>query len=302
MTFFDYDTNMNLHLEEVLAGLEKDGRPGLHNKISINWIRYNQPNPSPSSGKGASWSEERLLYPASVVKLAYAIATEAWIQKDLIQESDEIRRALKDMIVYSSNDATGLILDLLTGTTSGPSLFGDRWLAWKKQRNLVNEWLKELQWPELNKINCCQKTWNEGPYGRERDFYGAGNENRNALSTAATSRILEAIMTNTLISPPACKRLQKLLSRSLDLTQRKANPENQIDGFLGENLPKGTQIWSKAGWMSQARHDAAWFSHPQSNPMLLVVFTQGRQLANDRVLLPTIGKELVSFHLGMQRS
>ncbi len=283
---------MNTQLGEILDQLVQKGRTGLKNNIAVSWISYSKPNPEPCSGVGAGWDEQQLIYPASVVKLIYAIAIEAWLQKDMLPDSQELQQALKDMIAGSSNDATGLILDLLTGTTSGPSLFGERKQAWQKQRNLVNEWLHSLKWPELEGINCCQKTWNDGPYGRERDFYGPGNVNRNALSTAATARILEGVMTDALISPPACKRLRKLLSRSLDLMQRQADPENQIDGFLGEGLPQGTRIWSKAGWMSQVRHDAAWWYTPQGNPMLLVVFTQGRQRANDKKLLPALAREL----------
>lgn len=144
----------------------------------------------------------------------------------------------------------------------------------------------------MEKVNCCQKTWGDGPYGRERDFYGVGLGNRNALTTAATARLLESVMTDALVSPLACKRLRQLLSRSIDLMQRKADPENQVDGFLGEGLPVGSRLWSKAGWMSQARHDAAWWSLQGGRPMLLVVFTQGRERANDTTLLPAIAREL----------
>ena len=299
MAFYRSNSQMAASLGELLDRFAKQGRPGLHNSISITWIRYKTPNPEPCSGIGTEWSGERQLYPASVVKLVYAAAIEAWLQKDLLPDSTELRRALKEMVSDSSNDATSLLMDLLTGTTSGPSLFGERWEAWQKQRQLVNAWLRSLNWPELNGVNCCQKTWEDGPFGRERDFYNEGNINRNALSTDATARILEGIMTNGMISPPACMRLKKLLSRSLDLMQRKINPENQIDGFLGEGLPKGTRLWSKAGWMSQARHDAMWCCEPEGNPMLLVVFSQGRERSNDTFLLPAIASELNKLNLSI---
>ena len=61
------------------------------------------------------------------MKLIYAVAVERWQQRDLIPDSDELQRALRDMIADSSNDATGLVVDLLTGTTSGPALQGERW-------------------------------------------------------------------------------------------------------------------------------------------------------------------------------
>ena len=102
-------------------------------------------------------------------------------------------------------------------------------------------------------------------------------------------------MTGAVVSPPACRRLQGLLRRSLDHQQRHADPENQVDGFLGEGLPKGSQLWSKAGWMSKARHDAAWFCFDGQAPCLLVVFTEGRVCATDEQLLPCISAQLAEY-------
>ena len=82
------------------------------------------------------------------------------------------------MIRDSGNDATGLVVDLLSGTTSGPSLPPERFAHWAAQRRLVNDWLQSLGWSELEGCNACQKTWGDGPYGRERDFYGAALESR----------------------------------------------------------------------------------------------------------------------------
>ncbi len=296
MGFYHHDPKMSFYLKTLLDRFEKEGRPGLQNTVAISWIRYHNPQPQSGSGFGAGWSDQRLLYPASVVKLIYAIAVEAWLQKDLLKDCEELRRAMRNMLYSSSNEATSLILDLLTGTTSGPSLIGTNWQSWQRQRNLVNHWLRELRWPELEAVNCCQKTWEDSPYGREKDFYGSGNLNRNSLSTAATARVLEAVMTESIVSPQACKRIKELLSRSLDIIQRKSDPENQVDGFIGEGLPKGSRIWSKAGLMSQARHDAAWCNSPEGNPMLLVVFSQGRERSKDTFLLPAMANELMKFN------
>ncbi len=296
MAFYRPNKKMDFQLKELLNHFANKGRPGLLKSIAITWIRYDQPNPEPGSGIGTGWLDQQLMYPASIVKLFYAVAIEAWLQKDLLLNSEELHRAVKDMITDSSNDATSLVVDLLSGTTSGPSLFGERWQAWQKQRLLINKWLRSLSWPELNEINCCQKTWTDGPYGREKDFYKEDKGTRNALSTSATARMLEAVMTNGVVSPPACYRLRALLARSLDQKIRNKDPENQIDGFLGEGLPPRTRLWSKAGWMSQARHDAAWCCLPQEAPMLLVVFSQGRQSSNDTFLLPALAHELMKIH------
>ena len=295
MAFYRPDQLMQEYLTLQLKRLAAQGREGLLERIAITWVRYDQVDPAAGQGLGAGWAEQRSIYPASVVKLFYAVAVEAWLQRDQLPEGEELRRALRDMIADSGNDATALVVDLLTGTTSGPTLQGEAWRLWQRQRRLVNDWLQTLGWSELAAVNCCQKTWGEGPYGRERDFYGAHLDNRNALSAAATARLLEAVMTDAVLSPPACKRLRDLLNRSLDPEQRAADPENQVDGFLGAGLPEGSRLWSKAGWMSQARHDAAWWLAPEGHPMLLVAFTEGPNCAADEVLLPELASQLSAF-------
>ena len=295
MAFYRPDQVMQEYLVAQIKRLAANGRDGLLERLAVTWVRYDTDQPVTGSGQGAAWGDQRQIYPASVVKLIYAMAAEAWLQQDLLPEEPELRRAMRDMIADSSNDATGLLVDLLTGTTSGPALQGEAWELWQRQRRLVNDWLQGLGWPELEDVNCCQKTWGDGPYGRERVFYGVDLENRNALSTAATARVLEAVMTDGVLSPPACQRLRELLARSLDQAQRAADPENQVDGFLGAGLPEGSRLWSKAGWMSKARHDAAWWRAPDGSPALLVAFSDGAACAKDEQLLPELARQLAAF-------
>ncbi len=304
MAFYSPDPPMDQTLRSLVASLESDGRPGLSQQLSITWLRYpasllQQGANLDATGlaklqvRGASWAGERQRYPASVVKLVYLIAAEAWLQRQLIEDGEELRRALADMIRDSSNDATSLVLDLLSGTTSGPSLPPERFDAWRRQRQLVNGWLVGLGWPELEGCNACQKTWGDGPYGRERDFYGDRQQNRNRLSSEATARLLHGVIAGAMVSPPASVRMQDVLSRSLDPEHRAADPENQVDGFLGSGLPITAKLWSKAGWMSQARHDAAYVEVSGADPFLLVVFSEGKQAAADEDLLPAISSGLL---------
>ena len=160
------------------------------------------------------------------------------------------------------------------------------------QRQLINNWLEELQWPEVKNWNCSQKTWNEGPFGREKDFYGENNENRNSMTTEGSARIFESLMTKEMLPKVASEKLIKNFLRSLDPFIRKQDLNNQVDGFLGEGLPYASKLWSKAGLMSEVRHDVAWWEAPNKNPMLVAVFTIGEKLVKDRFLLPAIGSEL----------
>ncbi len=295
MSFYIHDSEMEAFLSKLIDKFAKEGRKSLRNNIALTWIIYQDQNPKTSTGVGANFSGDKLLYPASVVKLFYACAVEHWLSRDLLVDSQELRRAMYEMIVNSSNDATSYIVDLLTATTSGPSLRSKSWEIWKKQRNVINDWLYCLKGTEFKSINCCQKTWNEGPFGRDFDFYGTDNHNRNALSTNATAKLFELLMTGDLLKPISTLNIKKLLARSLELVKRKSDPDNQVDGFIGEGLPNGTQMWSKAGLMSQVRHDAAWFITPEGKTMLLVIFSQGKYLAKDNFLLPAFANELSNW-------
>ena len=71
---------------------------------------------------GASIHGNRPIYPASVVKLFYLVAMQAWLEAGKLRPTAELRAAMAAMIGQSSNDATNHVVDLLTGTTSGPEL------------------------------------------------------------------------------------------------------------------------------------------------------------------------------------
>jgi len=292
MAFYSLDPAMGQTLSALVAELEAEGRPGLADQLSITWL-YLDPDSLGAAPRGASWNGARQRYPASVVKLVYLVAAEASLQRRLIEDSPELRRALAAMIRDSSNDATSLVVDLLSGTTSGPGMPPERFASWARQRRLVNDWLASLGWAELEGCNACQKTWEDGPYGRENDFYGPERGNRNSLSCEGVARLLHALVGDAVVSPPACERMRGLLRRSLDPQERAADPENQVDGFLGGGLPAQACLWSKAGWMSQARHDAAYIEIEGHAPTVLVVFSEGQACAGDTLLLPTIAGRLL---------
>ena len=58
------------------------------------------------------------IYPASVIKLFYLAAAHRWMEDNRLRDTPELRRAMRDMIVESYNEATHYVVDLLTDTTS----------------------------------------------------------------------------------------------------------------------------------------------------------------------------------------
>ena len=150
------------------------------------------------------------IYPASVIKLFYLEAAHRWMEDGKIKDTAELRRAMKDMIVVSYNEATHYVLDVLTETTSGPELSAAEMEAWSEKRNAVNRYFAERGFAG---INVNQKPWCEGPYGRDRIFVGEKYTNRNMLTTDATARLMLEIATLKAVTEARSKEMLKLLSR-----------------------------------------------------------------------------------------
>jgi beta-lactamase class A len=245
--------------------------------------------------RGFTYRGNERLYPASLIKLFYLVAVQEWLESGMLPENEELNRAIRDMIVDSSNDATSLVVDVLSGTTSGPEIPPDPFETWKHQRNIVNRYFKSLGWEELEPINVNQKTWCDGPYGRERAFLGELRENRNMLTANAVSRLLHAIVGGIAVSSRRSQEMMALMNRSPEPSARESEgEENQVRGFIGEGLPANSQFWSKAGWTSQVRHDAAYIEIPEHLPYLLVIFTEGNEKKVARSLLPFISRQIVA--------
>lgn len=271
------------------------------NQIALTWVVYDPPVRVNTGGaltpnafwdhpvRGFTYRGVERIYPASVVKLFYLVAVNEWLEKGMTNTSKELERALRDMIVDSSNDATSLVVDILSGTTSGPELPTGPFETWKYQRNIVNRYYQSLGWQEMETINVCQKTWGDGPYGRERAFVGELLENRNMLTTNAIARLVHSIVGGVAVSSGRSQAMMALLKRTLNDLPTDTE-ENQVTGFLGGGLTENAQIWSKAGWTSQVRHDAAYIEIPEQRPYLLVVFTEGKAQAKSQAILPFVSK------------
>ena len=142
---------------------------------------------APAKPAQASYRGDVAIYPASVVKLFYLVAAHQWMEEGKLEDTPELRRAMRDMIVESYNEATHYIVDLLTGTTSGPELPEREIDEWFEKRNAVNRYFVSLGYTN---INANKKPWCEGPYGRESQSIKRHKPNRNMLTTDATARLL----------------------------------------------------------------------------------------------------------------
>ena len=254
------------------------------NQLSITLIDLRNPQKSST----ASFRGNSPLYPASVVKLFYLVATQHWLEDKKIQESPELTRAVHDMIVDSSNEATQYVVDVITHTTGGYELPPKEMEEWQYQRNSVNRYFTSLGYTN---INVNQKTFCEDAYGRERVSRGPNGENRNKLTTDATARLLMEIVTGKAAPPERTRLMMDLLKR--EYAGKSSDGDDQGHGFTGIALQgmEGVRLWSKAGWTSTTRHDAAYVEMPDGAKFVLVTFTTDH--ANEREIIPTVARVVI---------
>jgi Beta-lactamase enzyme family len=309
MAFFRRNEQLEEWGDRILAATWAQF-PGLaRTQLALTWLVYDDPVPVNTGGaltsqefwqhsiRGFSYRGVERIYPASVVKLFYLVAVHEWLEKGMLSPSVELDRAVRDMMVDSSNDATSLVVDMLTGTTSGPELPDAPFETWKTQRNIVNRYFQAMGWVEFEGININHKTWCDGAYGREQAFLGAMRENRNMLTTEAVAKLLHSIIGGVAVSAKRSQSMMALMQRSLEPADLTADPENQVTGFLGAGVPMAAKVWSKAGLTSQVRHDAAYIEIPNQHPYMLVVFTEGKPHSTNEAILPFISQQVAAAAL-----
>jgi hypothetical protein len=129
------------------------------------------------------------------------------------------------------------------------------------------------------------KPWSFGPFGVDLQVLGKDRVNRNKLTANATASLLLWIVRRR---APGANEMMSLLERPLAPPRE---GENQVKEFLGEALPEGARLWSKAGWTSEVRHDAAYVELPDGRKLVIVIFTRGT--ADDLTLIPAIARNVL---------
>lgn len=244
----------------------------------------------PGAVARADYRGDERFYPASVIKLFFEAYAHRLMEDGRLADTPELRRGLHDMIVESYNEATSYIVDAITGTTSGPELAPAALDAWSKQRGVVTRYFQALGFAN---VNATRKTWGEGPYGREKIDMEVHPPARNYLSTNDTARLLQEIAEGRCVTPNRSAQMLALMERD----PAKAPPDDadyEGIGFTAPAISPGMKLWSKAGWVSWARHDAAIVELPDGGRVIIVTFTDGREHAKNREIIAAVAKRILA--------
>ncbi len=206
------------------------------------------------------------------MKLCFLSYYEAQKEAGRLADNPELVRAVHDMITVSSNDATGLVVDSITGTTSGPEIADAvEWASWKRRREAVNDYYRGRGYTNLN---ADQKTFCEDAYGREQAFRDGGR-NRNRMSAAEAARIFKEIARGEVAGSRLTDEMLRLLSRDVEAEKALEDTELEDARLAGRGLPKGTRLWAKSGDAYDYHHLVGLMALPDGREVVLAVFTKG---------------------------
>lgn len=222
----------------------------------------------------------RYRYPASVAKLFHLAFAQHEIERGRLADTPELRRAMSDMIVHSSNDGTSLVVDASTHTTGGPELSKREFAEWSRRRKRIDRFFHRRGYGPLV---VRHKTYNEGAYGREMQGFCPDDTNPNSISPLDAAFLMADLTSGRV----AARRRRAVFA----FLARPDRFENQRLMFLTGELGPEYTVWSKAGWVREMRHDVARVRTPSGREWVIAAFSDGWRLVPDA--LPTLGREIL---------
>lgn len=269
-------------VDEIVKLTEKEGLPTQSLSVSLIDLKTNTI---------AGYRDQTLRYPASVAKLFWMVAFFAQAAQG--NQPDEFMAADDDlykMMHHSDNQSASNILDYISKTQSGEALSVDsEYQEWAYKREWVNRFFQGAGYQE---ISLSQKNFPFGQYaepqGRDRQLF---QHSRNRTTTYQTARLLYEIVNKQAISEASSDAMLELLAKDLRPEVWRKDPDNPIQGFLGEGLPPEVEFGSKVGMTSQSRMDAAFVkTRDGQQAYILVVFGNHSAYATNAELFPSISR------------
>ena len=210
-------------------------------------------------------------YPCSVVKLCFVSYYESRKEAGRLDDTPELVRAVKDMITVSSNDATGFVVDSITGTTSGPEISGGEWERWKAKRNVVNDWYRGAR------LHESQREPEDFLRGRLRARAGLpGRRKEPQPDDGGRGRAdFKEIVHGEVAGEMLTAEMLVLLSREIAAEKPFEDVELEDARLAGQGLPRGSRVWAKSGDAYDLHHLVARVAMPNGSDYVVAVFTKG---------------------------
>jgi hypothetical protein len=303
--FYQFNADWSGRCESITARLlDQFGNQGLTaDNFGFVALRENGFGEIPD---GFAYRGEWRCYPCSLVKAFHLVHALNAIDRGVVTDHEELSRAMRDMILWSSNTGTNYVIDVITGTTGDTLLDNPEFDSWRQKREGLNRFFRELGWPEFEACNITQKLMDDIRYGREAQYAGRSGDYLNALTPLASARLFHEIFSGAVpLSDASRARTQKILLRDRESPEAK-QPHFQVNDFLGGGAPAEALIWSKAGqnsWTGDPRasyykHDLIRIAVPDKPAIIVCLMTQGKGICEDHPkAFPEMGKMLCDMLL-----
>jgi hypothetical protein len=206
---------------------------------------------------------DRPWYPASCVKLGYAIAAVHWCQSQG-RAADCLDEAVLPMLRDSDNVATGVVVDAITGAVNGPveGADFDTWFARRLYtENLLTEHGLLYGQRFINKTYPTNS--GEEPAGLEalaRERHG-----RNSMHAEGSARLMLALIGGE-FGQPTTEYVRSRLRR----------PLVSKNSSMGGGFPEGTLYESKIGDAYDTLAEIVHAMLPDGRRVIVAAFSNGR--------------------------
>ena len=202
-------------------------------------------------------------YPASCVKLGYAIAATHWCAARS-EGPDCLDEAVRPMLEVSDNVATGVVVDAISGVTNG-RVEGADFEAWLERRHYTESLLKSHGL--LGSQRLVNKTYptNSGEMPQDLEKMALERHGRNSMTADGSALLMLALVSGE-FGPAATAYLRLRLRR----------PRISPESAMGGGFPEGTKFESKYGSAYDTLAEIAHAELPDGREMIIAAFSNGR--------------------------
>ncbi len=206
---------------------------------------------------------DRPWYPASCVKLGFAIAAVHWCA-GRSSAPDCLDASVRPMLQDSDNVATGVVVDAISGVTNGPveGVDFDAWLA----RRLYTENLLQSH-GLLGGQRLVNKTYptNSGEMPQELEGMALEQHGRNSMTADGSALLMLALVTGD-FGAAATDYLRARLRR----------PRISPNSAMGGGFPEGTVFESKFGSAYDTLAEIVHAELPDGRRLIIAAYSNGR--------------------------
>ncbi len=145
------------------------------------------------TGETAEFQEDKLRYPASVVKMFWMVALYGQIENGIWKNEHSFIPYITKMIKESDNESASFIVDQLTNTQSSSELSSDKFKILKNKRQRINRFFEKSNYKNMN---ISQKTFPidylnlSEPKGSESQMLGNPIWDWNKITTKQAARLI----------------------------------------------------------------------------------------------------------------